>query len=156
MHNWWGFFLDLGWLIVLFILFRHFWSDRQHLLQVKTWLKTKGHVTHLEWVSVGQSLWPKIEYTYQVNDKDIIGEYLFLDTAHNNPHSQYSRNVAYKTAIAFKENSEVVVYYNPNHPDESALDVTIPGKLNLIIFLIGIVMVFHVCLMCYKYFEGRY
>ena len=92
---------------------------------------------------VGHSIWPKIEYTYQVHDQDLIGEYLFLDTSHNNPNSKYSRLVAYKAAVAFKENSEIDVYYNPNNPEQSALDVTIPIKLNIILCLISVLIVIH-------------
>lgn len=156
MHNVLRLLLDLGWLIFLSILFRYFWCDRQYLLRVKTWLKTKGHITHCEWFTVGRSIWPKIEYTYHVHDKDIIGEYLFLDTAHNNPNSHYARNIAYKTAVAFKENSEVIVYYNPNHPEESALDITMPRKLTIIIVLIGMVIIFHISLMVFQLFKGLY
>ena len=137
----WRWILDLGWLAVLFLLFWHFWRDRQVLLQAQSWLQVKGHITQYELTTVGHSVWPKIEYTYQVHDKDLLGEYLFLDTAHNNPNSKYARFIAYKAALAFKEDAEIDVYYNPNHPEQSALDVTMPKKLNVILILIGIFMV---------------
>ena len=141
--NSWKWILDFGWLSLLFILLRHFWKDRQALSQTKSWLKTKGHITHCEWTQAGHSVWPKIDYSYQVYDQDLVGKYLFLDTAHNNPNSQYARQVAYKMAVAFKENTEIEVYYNPNQPEQSALDLTIPIKLNVIIILISALIILH-------------
>ncbi len=147
----WRLLLDFGWLIFLLILFTHFWRDRSVLSQAKSWLKVKGHITVCEWTKVGHSVWPKIEYSYQVHDKDLTGEYLFLDTAHNNPNSKYSRSIAYKAAVAFAEGTEIDVYYNPNHPDQSALDVTMPIKLNIILFLIGMLTLLHLGLMAWRY-----
>lgn len=147
----WRWVLDLGWLIILLILFRHFWRDRQALLKAQSWLKVKGHIAHCEWTQVGHSVWPKIEYIYQVYDKELVGEYLFLDTAHNTPHSKYARRMAYRAAVAFKENEEIDVYYNPNHPEQSALDVSIPKKLNLILVLIAFFIVLHLGLMVVRY-----
>lgn len=144
--NWfnsWRWLLDLTWLVLLLVLLRHFWLNRKVLVQSKSWLKVKGHITHCEWTEVGHSVWPKIEYTYEVHDKELTGEYLFLDTSHNNPNSKYARLIAYKAAVAYKDNSEIDVYYNPNQPDQSALDVTIPLKLNVILALIGVLIVFH-------------
>jgi hypothetical protein len=146
MHwfNSWRWVLDTGWLLFLLLLFRHFWRDRNALMQSKSWLKVSGHITRCDWTKVGHSIWPKIEYTYQVYDKDLLGEYLFLDTSHNSPNSKYSRLIAYKAAVAFKENSAIDVYYNPNDPEQSALDVTIPRKLNIILILISLLIVFHI------------
>ncbi|KTD62474.1 DUF3592 domain-containing protein [Legionella shakespearei] len=144
--NWfnsWRWMLDLTWLALLLVLLRHFWQNRKLLVQSKSWLKVKGHITHCEWTKVGHSVWPKIQYNYEVHDKELTGEYLFLDTSHNNPNSKYARNIAYKAAVAFKENSEIDVYYNPNQPDQSALDVTIPLKLNVILALISALILFH-------------
>ncbi|MGC1182399.1 DUF3592 domain-containing protein [Legionella sp.] len=146
-HGIWRCVLDLGWLTVLFILLRHFWLDRQILLQAQTWLKVKGNITTCKWTQNKHNVWPKIEYSYQVHDQTMIGEYLFLDTAHNNPNSKYARNVAYKAAVAFKENKEIDVYYNPNHPEQSALDVTMPNKLNVILILIGILIIVQIGVM---------
>lgn len=143
----WRWVLDLGWLLFLLVLLKHFWHDRQLLVQAQSWLKVKGHVTRCEWVGVGHSVWPKIEYSYQVNDKDLLGEYLFLDTAHNNPNSKYSRRIAYKAALAFKEGTEIDIYYNPNHPEQSALDVAMPRKLNVILIALGILIMIHLGVM---------
>jgi uncharacterized protein YxeA len=138
----WRWVLDLGWLVILLILLRHFWRDRQSLVQARTWLQVKGRITSCELTKSGHSVWPKIEYTYEVYEKEMIGEHLFLDTTHNNPNSKYARHIAYKAALAFKEGEEVEVYYNPNHPGQSALDVTMPKKLTFILVLISILLVF--------------
>lgn len=134
--NVWHIAFDVIWLLLLLLLFLHFWRKRQLLVEAKSWLKTKGHITHCEWAAVGHSIWPKIEYTYTVYEQKLVGHYLFLDTAHNNPSSAYSRRIAYRVATAFQSGVEVDVYYNPNHPQQSALDVTIPFKLTLILCLI--------------------
>lgn len=147
----WRWMLDLVWLFFLLILFRHFWQDRQVLVRAKSWLITKGNITSCEWTEVGHSIWPKIEYSYQVDDKDLTGEYLFLDTAHNNPNSKYSRSIAYKAAVAFKEDKEIDVYYNPNNPEQSALDVTVPTKLNIILILIGAFIILHLGIIAWRY-----
>lgn len=146
----WRWILDLGWLCFLLILFRYFWKKRGDLIEAKSWLKTKGHITQCEWTIVGHSIWPKIEYVYQVYDKDLIGEYLFLDTSLNTPNSKYSRDIAYKVALAYRDNSEIDVYYNPNHPEQSALDVAIPKKLTLILTLISVLILLHVCIIVWR------
>ena len=135
--------LDFGWLFFLFILLRHFWRVRQLLVHASSWLKAKGRITRCEWTQVGHHIWPKIEYSYQVYEQDLTGEYLFLDTAHNNPSSNYSRRIAYNAAVAFTENKEIEVYYNPNQPEQSALDITIPYKLNFIIGLLSGLILLH-------------
>ncbi len=149
--NVWRWILDFGWLVVLLILWDHFWRDRQALLKAQFWLKAKGHITACEWTQAGHSVWPKIEYSYQVHDQALHGHYLFLDTAHNNPNSRYARRVAYKVAVAYKENQEIDVYYNPNHPEQSALDVSMPKKLNIILILIGMLIILHVVLMVWRH-----
>lgn len=149
--NVWRWIIDLGWLLFLLILFRHFWQKRQVLVHAQSWLIAKGHITSCEWTKVGHSVWPEIDYSYSVCDKALTGEYLFLDTAHNNPNSNYSRSIAYKVAVAFKEDQEIDVYYNPNNPEQSALDVTVPIKLNVILILIGAVFVAHLGLIAWHY-----
>jgi hypothetical protein len=146
----WAWILDIAWLCLLIALFWHFWRVRYVLQQAKSWLKANGHVTHCEWTQVGHSVWPKIKYSYTVNEQELLGEYLFLDTSHNNPNSQYARRVAYKVALAYKEQSEIDVFYNPNNPDQSALDVTVPQKLNVILLLICCLVVLHVSFIFFR------
>jgi hypothetical protein len=143
--------IDLAWLLFLLIIFLHFWRDRRILMQARSWLKVKGRITVCEWTKEGHTVWPKIEYTYQVEDNTLTGEYLFLDTAHNNPNSKYSRQIAYKAAMAYKENSEIDVFYNPQNPEQAALDLSVPIKLNIILILIGMLITLHLGLIAWHY-----
>lgn len=147
----WRGMVDLGWLLFLVLLFMHFWRNRNVLVRARSWLKAKGHITSFEWIKAGHSAWPKVTYSYQVHEKDLTGEYLFLDTTHNNPNSKYSRYIAYNAAVSFKESKEIDVYYNPNNPEQSALDVTIPIKLNIILMVIGVLIIVHLGLIAWRY-----
>lgn len=148
----WNSLLDIGWLLFLSILLKHFWFERRELKKATSWLIAKGHITRCNWTEVGHSIWPKIEYTYTVHEHELKGEYLFLDTDHNDPNSKYSRTMAYNVAVAFKENKEIDVYYNPNQPEQSALDITIPFKLNLIIGIISAFLVVHIAFIVSHFF----
>ncbi|MBA2649772.1 MAG: DUF3592 domain-containing protein [Legionella sp.] len=139
----WKWIIDLVWLSILCMVFHHFWRQRRLLVSAQSWLITKGQLIRCEWSEVGDSLWPSIEYKYQICGQECMGKYLFLDTIHNNPNSDYARHVAYKVAIAYKENREVDVFYNPNHPEQSALDITIPTKLNIILLGIIVMIMVH-------------
>lgn len=141
--------LELGWLFFLLFLFYHFWQRRKVLVDAQSWLKVKGQVTSCTFVEVKHTIWPEIEYQYQILEKDLVGHYLFLDTIHNNPNSKYSRSVAYKVAVAFKNETEIDVYYNPNQPEQSVLDVTIPKKLNIILGAIAGLLVLQVLSILY-------
>lgn len=136
--------LDVIWLCILLVMFHHFWKKRQMLSDAQGWLKAKGHITQYELIQVGHNLWPKVEYEYCVYEQNLIGHYLFLDTTHNTPNSKYSRHVAYQAALAYKDHLEVDIYYNPNRPEESALDVTIPTKLTGILVVISILIVIQI------------
>ena len=140
----WQNLLDLGWLLFLLLVFWHFWRARQLTLQTKFWVKTRGRVTHCEWTICGHSIWPKINYSYQVGERDYTGEYFFLDTAHNDPNSKYARLIAYKAANAYKQNEDIDVYYDPDRPEQAVLDTTIPRKINLILGFIAVLIVLHV------------
>lgn len=136
--------VDVIWLVFLFYLLWHFWRDRQLLARTRHWLITKGRITQFEWARVGRQLWPKIQYTYQVFDQEYASEYLFLDTSHNNPTSKYARLVAYRAAVAYEDDVDIDVFYNPNNPKQAALDITIPRKLNVIIALLIALIILHV------------
>lgn len=146
----WQGLLDSIWLIFLVLMLYHFWRVRLHLSQTKNWLITKGRITYFEWTAEENRLWPKIEYIYQVCNQDVHGHYFFLDTSHNNPCSKYARKVAYRAAIAFENNDEVDVYYNPNHPEQSALDISIPKKLNIIVVLLLGLLILHSLVMAIR------
>lgn len=145
MINWltsWRGIGDITWLSFLLVLLWHFAREWCVLQQTKHWLIAKGRITQLIWTHERHHLWPKIEYTYQVYERDFVGEYFFLDTTHNNPYSAYARKVAYRAAIAFEKDEDIDVFYNPNNPLQAALDVTIPAKLTVIIcLLLGLIAI---------------
>lgn len=132
--------IDLGWLVFLLFLWRHFWQHRQVLISARGWLKSMGYINQCELIKVGHNVWPKIEYEYEVYEQTLIGHYLFLDTAHNNPNSKYARKIAYDAITAYNSHLEIEVYYNPNRPEESALDVSMPIKLTVILMMIAILI----------------
>lgn len=146
----WQGLLDVIWLLFLLLMLWHFWRDRQALKQAQFWLLTKGRITQFAWTREGHRLWPKISYTYQVFDKDFQGEYLFLDTSHNSPNSQYARKVAYRAAMAYEKDKDIDVYYNPNNPQQAVLDITMPRKLNIIIGLLLVLIVLHLAIVIYR------
>lgn len=135
--------LDIGWLIFLLALLWHFLREKKMLAQTQFWLITKGHIDQFEWVREGVHLWPKIEYSYQVFEHNFHSERLFLDTVHNNPNSKYARGVAYRAAVAYENNADIDVYYNPNNPQDAVLDIKMPSKLNIIIALLLGLIVLH-------------
>lgn len=146
MTNWllsWRGLLDVTWLLFLLILLKHFWSEKRFLARTRFWLITKGRIVLFEWTREGHRFWPKIEYSYQVFDQTFQSKYLFLDTAHNNPNSKYARKVAYRAALAFENDEEIDVFYNPNNPQEAALDITMPRKLTIIIVLLMALILLH-------------
>ena len=131
----------------------YFWRIRKELLQTRSWAITQGQITHCEWTTQGHRLWPKIEYVYEVNEREFIGEHLFPDTSHNDPNSEYARHVAYQVAEAYKKNESIRVYYNPEKPEQAALDVTIPRKINLILILLAVFISIHLFFLGLKIFS---
>jgi hypothetical protein len=137
-----GWILDTGWLFVLCLLLAYFWRERTGWSKAQSWFKVKGHITCFESTDK-QGQWPKLEYSYHVYDKDWTGDRLLFDTAYNNPNSSYVRLASYKAAIAFQKSTEIDIYYNASDPRQSALDVRIPFKLNLILILISLLSLLH-------------
>jgi len=144
---------DMGWFFFLGLSFMYFWRARQITMQTKLWFKTRGRITHCEWTTYGHRVWPKIEYTYQVDDYDYTGELFFLDTVHTNLHSAYARSLAYRVVSAYKENEDIDVYYDPERPELAVLDTTIPWKLNLILGLITVLILIHISSVILRYFR---
>ncbi|WP_133128564.1 DUF3592 domain-containing protein [Legionella nagasakiensis] len=138
--------LDLGWLLFLLLILGYFWSMRREIRQAQDWPKTKGRITYCKWTIEGHRLWPKIEYIYQVGERDFIGEHVFLDTSHHDPNSKYARHIAYKVAKAYQKDETIDVHYNPDKPEQAVLDTCIPGKLNFILVLIFAFIVLHLVL----------
>lgn len=139
----WQNVLDLLWLFFLLFLLWHFWRSRLFLAQAKGWLTTKGRITVFEWAGEGSEIGPRIQYTYQVFDQDYYSEQLFLDTSDSDPNSQYARRIAYRAAMAYADEADIMVFYNPDNPSQAALDIRIPPKLNLIIALLLILIILH-------------
>jgi len=148
----WQSLLDICWLLVLCLLLRNFYKDFQLLKLTKSWLMTKGKVDTFDLIQQGSTYWPKISYSYQVNDQEFKGNYLFLDTSLNTPYSGYSRRLAYKVANAFKEGKEVDVFYDPSSPDLAVLDTSIPRKLYAILIGLSGLIGLHIILIVYRIF----
>ena len=147
----WQSFMDMVWLVFLLFLLWHFWQERQTLVSASHWLITRGRITQFVWTKEGHQLWPKIEYSYQLFEQEFKGEYFFLDTSRNNPNSKYARKVAYVAAMAFENDEEIDIYYNPDNPLQSALDVRIPTKLNVIIGLVLFFLVLHLVIVAHRF-----
>ncbi len=145
--------LDLGWLIFLLFLLFYFWKTRKFIQRTTQWMKTKGKITRCEWTPKAHRLWPKIEYVFTVSEQEYTGESMFVDTSHRTYNNLYARKVAYQVAQAFKDNQDVEVFYNPDDPFEAVLDVTVPGKLNFILFLLGILICAHLVIVGLRIFH---
>jgi hypothetical protein len=154
MLTWFGLakgLANISWLVFLCLSLKHFWQDRQLLKQARFWLITPGKISSFSWACEKHQLWATIVYDYKICDFDFQGHYFFLDTTHNNPNSRYARKVIYRAAIAFQQEKDIDVFYNPNHPNQSALDVGIPLKLNSIIGLLVFLLLLHLLMVIYHW-----
>lgn len=131
---------------MLLLFLNYFIRDLKLLRHSHQWLKTKGQITQCELIKQGHTYWPRIEYHYTINDREFTGHYFFVDTSLNNPNSRYARELAYRIINAYNKGEEVDIYYDPNKPTVSALDVTIPKKLYLILGLIFLLITVHLFL----------
>lgn len=127
---------DFLWLSFLFFLLFYFYKRLRILNKSQSWFVTKGKIIELEWIDKINYMWPKIKYTYEVNDESFTGEHLLLDSTWTTPYSKASRRIAYKAAMAYKNQEEIDIYYNPFDPSQSALDVRLPRKLRIIVYLL--------------------
>lgn len=143
----WQGLTNIIWLIFLLAVFRYFWRQRQISSKACDWLITRGRITQLVWTKDGATIWPKIEYTYQIYDRDFTSDRFFFDTSHNSPYSKSCRNIAYRMAIAFENNEDIDVFYDPDNPLQAVLDVSIPSKLNVIINFLLLLIIAHVLMM---------
>lgn len=88
----------------------------------KNWASTTGKVTtsRVE-VSGGEytSVSPFIVYQYNVYDRDYSNSQIKAGDVHI---SSYSSRAAYDMADKYPVGSEVTVYYNPEDPQQSALE----------------------------------
>lgn len=145
--------LDVGWLVFLLFVFKQFWASRQQTFHTQQWIKTKGRITVCEWVTVQHTAWPKVEYVYQVGDRDFTSDCVCLDTVHQSPTSAHMRRLAYQIAKAYQENEPIDVYYNPSHSEQSVLDTTIPPKLRFILWNLSILIVTQVIIMILRFVD---
>ena len=135
--------LDVLWLlicVVFLVFFIHQWRLSRHIAK---WPSTTGHIIKLTWHQDKERLWPEIEYMYSLNGYEYIGHDLFKDTRLNTINSKRARELAYKVAVAHKNHQEIDVYYNPDYPEDSALEVGIPKKIYVIMILLSGFLLFH-------------
>lgn len=142
--------IDLIWLIFISGLFIYFLREYFTLKSYKNWSKTKAQVIKIQWHHHKNILWPKVEYLYHVGGYEYIGEHLFPDTFHNAPTSKYSRQIAYNTAKAYKDYKEIEIFFNPEQPEQSAIDVKIPRKVIFILFFLGFLIALHITIFLFR------
>ena len=145
----WHSLIDFVWLAGLLILLGYFYKDWKVFKNANQWQTTYGYISQFSWTEQSNFLWPKIEYTYQVYEQDFLGTHLVLDNPYINLHSPSAREAAYRAAVAFKKDEEVLIFYDPNDPSQSALDVRTPGKLKAIIGILVLFLTIHLFRMAY-------
>lgn len=148
----WQILFDLGWFAVLLLILIYFWVIRKRMLAARSWFKTSGRITHWEWTKKGHTLWPKIEYVYFVGERELVGEFIFLDMLYQAPLGRHSRQVAFEVASAYQNDEEIEVFYNPAKPEEAVLDIEVPRKLNGLLIFIGALLVLHLLLFGFRLF----
>lgn len=144
--------IDIIWLLFLFLLLVYFMFLRSKAKKASHWHTTEAYITACEWSTEGYNLWPKIQFKYYVDGMEYMSEHLFLDTSHNTPTSRYARRVAYKVAKAHINNEPIKVYYHPDEPEISAIDVKVPSKINFIIFLLSGLILLHLIVLFFRFF----
>lgn len=149
----WSDVLDLVWLLFWLLILAYFWHTRRVIGRTQRWHRTSGRIIACEWSKHGHQIWPKIQYKYEVDSQEYIGEHLFLDTSHSTPNSGHARRVAYKVADAYKKDKNIDVYYDPEQPENAVLDVKIPTKLNVIILLVISFIIFHLVMMTIEFLK---
>lgn len=127
------------WLIFLSVLLGYF-VRKKFFLNTGSWLVTQGRI--IRFSIEKDRLFPEIEYTYVLFDQVFFGSDFFRNPLLVSVNSASARALAYKAAKAFKEDKDIDVYYNPDNPTESALDASVPAKLNGIVVLLLILMAF--------------
>lgn len=128
--------VSLGWLLFLAACAAFFFRSWVRLNKMKHWPVTPGEIMTLTVCEKNNRKWPSIQYRYWVEEREYTSRYWFADTIHNSPCSAYSRKLAYRAAISFKQGCPLDVHYNPVKPEQAVLDVTIPLKLKGIIVLV--------------------
>lgn len=143
---------DLLWLALLLTLLFILWRNlRQFKRHISGWLTTAGHVSHFEWTKHGYLPWPKVQYTYEVDGVEHQGDALFLPEARHDFNARYAREVAYRIALAYEQSTSINVYYNPAQPEQSALDISYPNKINWFIGFMVFLLALHLSVMVWHW-----
>jgi len=143
---------DLLWLGLLGIMLLVLWRNKRQFQQkTRSWLTTAGQVSFFEWSSHGHLPWPKIQYTYEVDEVEYQGNTIYLSTARHNLNASYARQLAYRVALAYEQDEPIPVYYDPALPEQSALDISLPKKLNIFMVFIGFLLVLHLTVMVLRW-----
>lgn len=145
----WQSLMDFLWLLFLLVVLIHFWKKRQILVAARSWKITKGRIHQLEWAKESNSLWLQVTYTYQLFEQEFLGDCIFLDEDSNRKNNAYTRSIAYRIVMAFKNQEEIDVYYNSDNPMESALDINIPWSLHGIMGFVLFFLVMHLSMVIY-------
>ncbi len=112
----------------------------------QTWPSVNGRITDSRWHNkiIGQSALrptskfiPKIEYSYSVNSSEYKGTTISLDAFED-----FDRLTAKTKLEQYATGREVKVFYDPNHPGVSCLEVEKPSLLNVVALILGIVAFF--------------
>ncbi|MBX9703839.1 MAG: DUF3592 domain-containing protein [Silvanigrellaceae bacterium] len=147
----WHSFIDFAWLAGLIILLVYFYKDWKVFKNLHQWQTTEGTISQFSWTEQSPLPWPKIEYTYQVYEQEFLGSRLVLDNPYINLHSPSAREVAYRATLAFKNDEEIIVFYDPINPAQSVLDVHTPRKLKVIIGMLVLFLTIHLFRMGYRF-----
>jgi len=138
LQTWW----NIGWLVLLVLLFGYFFSQYWQLRALRRWRKVEGHVTHFSLQEQDGRLWPDIEYSYSVDSKTYHNDHFFSDNAQHALYSRYARKLAHRIALAYKNDEDIWVYYDPKDPEQAVLDRRIPPKLfgiiAVVLFFLGV------------------
>lgn len=153
LSAWFIVLLSIGWLFFLAVATLYFLRRWQALQAMKSWPVAQGEITELTLCEENNRAWPSVRYSYWVEDRSYTSGHWFADTIHNTPQSRYCRKLAYRVALAFKNNSTLDVYYNPTAPWQAVLDVRIPPKLQWITVLLGGLFIFEALRLAFGFFS---
>jgi hypothetical protein len=97
----------------------------QASLRSRTWMTTRGQITHSETVWVGiraRSPRPEIHYTYEVGGMKYEGQRIVFEYR-----NLYSREAVDQILKEYPVGATMPLYYDPNKPQDSTLRQTYVG-----------------------------
>lgn len=142
------------WFVFLLGMLTYFLRQKNKLLKLKKWPKVKGRIINLQWEEENNRIWPQLVYQYQVEEKIYQGELLFEETLPRDTNSRLARAIAHRAVLAYQNHQEIDVFYNPNNPEDSVLDITVPLKLSIIIWLLWFLIGLHVVVVWTRWFHS--